>query len=206
MELPLKFPDRHEEMRRRCQAFQRLSPDDRIRLMLDTIESGPALIRSSPHREAIDRVAPSAGGNGGPSNGSCSDAMASEPLPVSKDVIDGAILLAEAASRSGVPYALIGGLAVGYWTELRFTQHVDCLLQVPQLKLPGLLDDLAARGVTIDQPTAIREWTQEHMTTLSFRNVLIDWLKPAIPLYQHILDRATEETGRTASIVRWPRV
>jgi hypothetical protein len=118
--------------------------------------------------------------------------MASEPLPVSKDVIDGAILLADAVSRAGVPYALIGGLAVGYWTELRFTRDVDCLLQVPQLKLPGLLDDLAARGVTIDQPTAIREWTQEHMTTLSFRNVLIDWLKPAIPLYQHVLDRAVE--------------
>ena len=56
MDLPLKFPDPHEKARRRCQAFQRLSPDERIRLMLDTIESGLALIRSSPHREAIDRV------------------------------------------------------------------------------------------------------------------------------------------------------
>lgn len=39
----------------------------------------------------------------------------------------------------------------------------------------------------------IREWTQQHMTTLSFRGVRIDWLKPVIPLYQHVLDRATEE-------------
>jgi hypothetical protein len=56
MELPWKFPDHREETRKRCQAFQRLSSDERIRLMLDTIESGLAMIRSSPHREAIDRV------------------------------------------------------------------------------------------------------------------------------------------------------
>ena len=56
MKLPLKFPDHHDETRKRCQEFQRLSPDERIRLMLDTIESGLALIRSSPHREAIERV------------------------------------------------------------------------------------------------------------------------------------------------------
>lgn len=31
------------------------------------------------------------------------------------------------------------------------------------------------------------------MTTLSFRGVRIDWLKPVIPLYQHVLDRATDE-------------
>lgn len=40
------------------------------------------------------------------------------------------------------------------------------------------------------------------MTTLSFRGVRIDWLKPVIPMYQHILDRATEETrlGRTVRV------
>jgi hypothetical protein len=56
MELPLKFPDPMEEARKRAEEFQRLSPDDRVRAMMDTIESGLALIRSSPHREAIDRV------------------------------------------------------------------------------------------------------------------------------------------------------
>jgi hypothetical protein len=119
--------------------------------------------------------------------------MADESLPVSKDVYDGAVLVSEAIRRAGVSYALIGGLAVGYRTELRFTRDVDCLLRVPQLKLPGLLDDLIAHGFTCDPTTTIREWTQEHMTTISFRGVLIDWLKPVIPVYQHILDRATEE-------------
>ena len=56
MELPLKFPDHHEEARKRAAEFQRLSPDERWRAILDVIESGMVLIRSSPHREAIERV------------------------------------------------------------------------------------------------------------------------------------------------------
>jgi hypothetical protein len=31
------------------------------------------------------------------------------------------------------------------------------------------------------------------MTTLSFRGIPVDWLKPVLPIYQHVLDRATEE-------------
>ena len=56
MDLPLKFPDPMEEARKRAAEFQRLSPDERVRLMLDTIESGLALLQSSPNRAAIDRV------------------------------------------------------------------------------------------------------------------------------------------------------
>lgn len=56
MELPLKFPDHFEEARKRAAEFQRLSPDERWRAIQDVIESGLELIRSSPHREAIERV------------------------------------------------------------------------------------------------------------------------------------------------------
>lgn len=56
MTLPLKFPDHHEESRKRAEEFQRLSPEERLRAMLDTIESGLVMIRSSPHRAAIDRL------------------------------------------------------------------------------------------------------------------------------------------------------
>jgi hypothetical protein len=93
-------------------------------------------------------------------------------------------------------------MATAFRGFARTTKDIDFLLQVPQLQLPGLLDDLAARGFTCDVATTIREWTQEHMTTLSFRGVRIDWLKPVIPMYQHILDRATDETrlGRTVRV------
>ena len=120
--------------------------------------------------------------------------MASEQLPVSRDVIEAALQCAAAARKANVRYALIGGLAAGFRTTPRFTRDADFLLHIPQLQLPALLDDLAAHEFACDPTTTIREWTREHMTTLSFRGVRIDWLKPVIPLYQHVLDRATEET------------
>src|SRR5437773_998351 len=72
----------------------------------------------------------------------------------------------------------------------RCTDDPGLLLHVRQLALPGLLDDLRKRGFACETETAIREWTREHMTVLSFRVVRIDWLKPALPLYHHVLDQA----------------
>ena len=65
----------------------------------------------------------------------------------------------------------------------RFTQAVDVLLDVPQLVLPGLLDELARRGFTFDAATVIREYVQEHLTAFRYGSVRIDWLKPMLPLY-----------------------
>lgn len=111
-----------------------------------------------------------------------------------QDLLDGLAAAAEGLRARRINYAVIGGMATTFRGQPRTTKDIDFLLQVPQLQLPGLLDELTARGFTCDPATTIREWTQEHMTTLSFRGIRIDWLKPVIPLYQHVLDRATEET------------
>jgi hypothetical protein len=55
MDLPLKFPDRHEEARKRAAEFQRLSPDERWREIAALMAFGLAMVRSSPQREAIER-------------------------------------------------------------------------------------------------------------------------------------------------------
>jgi hypothetical protein len=117
-------------------------------------------------------------------------------------LLTGLMELVQALDRLGVRYALIGGVAAGYRSGPRFTQDVDFLLDVPQLVLPGLLEDLRARGFDFDTEKAIREWTQDHLTVLSFHGVRIDWLKPLIPLYQHVIDQARPETwlGRTVRI------
>jgi Nucleotidyl transferase AbiEii toxin, Type IV TA system len=120
--------------------------------------------------------------------------MPDEPAPSGPDLIAGSLQLAEALQQAGVRYALIGGLAAGYRTHPRFTRDIDFLLQVPQLTLPSLLEELSRRGFNLDPTVTIREWTREHMTTLSYRGIRVDWLKPVIPIYQHVLDRATEET------------
>ena len=84
-------------------------------------------------------------------------------------------------------------MAAGYRSQPRFTKDIDFLLNVPQLSLPSVLEELVQRGFTVDLPTAIRQWTQEHMTVLSYHGIRIDWLKPVIPAYQRVLERATEE-------------
>lgn len=100
----------------------------------------------------------------------------------------------EVLARHSVNYAVIGGMAAGYRSQPRFTKDVDFLLSIPQLVLPPVLEELAGLGFSFDLIPAIREWTQEHMTVLSYHGIRIDWLKPVIPAYQHVLERATEET------------
>lgn len=120
--------------------------------------------------------------------------MAADAPIKEEDLLDALAASAEGLRAGRINYAVIGGMAATFRGQPRTTKDLDLLLQVPQLQLPGLLDDLAARGFACDPPTTIREWTHEHMTTLSFRGIRIDWLKPVIPLYQHVLDRATEES------------
>jgi hypothetical protein len=56
MTLPLQFPDPLVEARRRAEEFQHLTNEERIRLMLDTIETGFFLIRESPNRQATQKL------------------------------------------------------------------------------------------------------------------------------------------------------
>lgn len=102
--------------------------------------------------------------------------------------------LVKAFERRRVRYALIGGLALGYRSQPRFTKDVDVLLEVPQVVLPGLLEELRGRGFVFDLEETIRQWVREHMTVLSFQGTRIDWLKPVLPCYQHIIEQATPET------------
>lgn len=106
----------------------------------------------------------------------------------------GLTTVAEVLARHAVKYAVIGGLAAGYRSQPRFTKDVDFLLSIPQLVLPSVLEELVSRGFSLDLLSTIREWTQEHMTVLWYHGLRIDWLKPVIPAYAHVLERATEET------------
>src|SRR5262245_54490787 len=79
------------------------------------------------------------------------------------------------AARS-VRHALIGGLATSLRSRPRHTRDVDVLLDVPQLALPGLLDDLLVRGFSLDPAVVIEEYVRQHLTAFLFERVRIDWL------------------------------
>ena len=104
-------------------------------------------------------------------------------------------LVITALDRRTVRYALIGGLATGFRSRPRFTKDVDLILDVPQVALPALLDDLHAAGFTFDTLEVIRDFTQHHLAVLWYGRVRIDWLKPVLPAYRHVIDTATEESG-----------
>lgn len=107
------------------------------------------------------------------------------------DLVVAVELLADAFKARSIRYALVGGLALGFRGNPRFTQDVDVVLNVPQLTLPGLLDDLAKCGFGFDTTTVIHQYVQEHMTVLHFGQIQIDWIKPMLPFYHRAIRDAT---------------
>jgi hypothetical protein len=101
---------------------------------------------------------------------------------------------------SGIAYALIGGLATGYRGRPRYTKDIDLILDVPQVALPRLLEALHGRGFEFETRQVIEEFTRHHMTVLWRDGVRLDWLKPILPVYRHVLDRAQDEPGPTSVI------
>ena len=98
--------------------------------------------------------------------------------------------ITEVLERHHIAYALTGGLALGQHGVLHATQDVDLLLSIPQVKLPGVLEDLEAAGCAFDMGQTLREWVQHHMTQLAWRGIRIDWLAPVLPAFQDVLKMA----------------
>jgi len=119
--------------------------------------------------------------------------MRAETAISERDLHEGLIASAETFAELGIAYAVIGGLAAGMRSQSRFTKDIDFLLRIPQIQLSVVLEKLRERGFEFDLVSTIREWTQHHMVQLTFRGIPVDWLKPPIPLYDHVLDRATDE-------------
>lgn len=117
--------------------------------------------------------------------------MPDEHDQLADELIRAVELLADTFAAKGIRYAVVGGLATVLRGRPRFTQDVDVLLDVPQLALPGLLDELARLGFDFDPPTVIDEYVRQHMTAFRFGSVRIDWLKPVLPLYARTLVEAT---------------
>jgi hypothetical protein len=113
-------------------------------------------------------------------------------MPIDTDLVPGDSVkavesLTEAFDARSIRYALIGGLAFILRGRPRFTQDVDFLIDIPQIVLPGLLDDLADRGLTLDPAVVIQDFVRGHMASFPFGRVRIDWLKPVLPLYSRTL-------------------
>jgi predicted nucleotidyltransferase len=95
-------------------------------------------------------------------------------------------------NERSVRYAIIGGVAVGQYTRVRTTEDIDALVEVPQVALPGLLEALGQRGFAVDLLQNLRELRDDGCTALPFAGILVDLLRPVIPAYAHVLQRAVQ--------------
>jgi predicted nucleotidyltransferase len=91
-----------------------------------------------------------------------------------------------------IHYAIIGGLAVIQHTRVRTTDDIDALLSLPQIAMAGFFETLAASGFEVDVEKSIREFRDNGLTTVQFDDVIVDLMRPVLPAYAHVLDRALE--------------
>jgi predicted nucleotidyltransferase len=121
-----------------------------------------------------------------------------EPIddPLSRALDDVVAVLAEFR----ISYALIGGLATGYRSRPRYTRDIDLILDIPQVSLPAVLEALHDRGFEFESREVIEDFTRHHMAVLWRDGVRLDWLKPMLPAYRHVLDQARLEPGPTVAI------
>lgn len=105
-------------------------------------------------------------------------------------------------NERNIRYAIIGGLATIQHTRVRTTEDIDALLTVPQVAMPGLFEALKQRGFAVDLEKNIRELRDEGFTAVRFADVIVDLMRPLIPTYNHVLDRAisTQILGQTVRV------
>ncbi len=103
------------------------------------------------------------------------------------------VAIASIFEKKLIKYVLIGGVAVGQLTRPRFTKDVDFLVDVPQLKLPAVLEAMNEIGGDVDVISAIKAWNTNHMLVYQVNSIRVDWLKPVIPVYAHIIDHGVTE-------------
>lgn len=110
--------------------------------------------------------------------------------------------LVDTLNQRGISYAIIGGIAVVQHTRVRTTDDIDALVAIPQVAMPGFFESLKADGFAVEITQSIRELRDDGLTSIRFQDVQIDLMRPVIPLYAHVLDRAMQSSifGRQVRI------
>ena len=187
------FPTHRKRPANGQRSFSASAPLSAWREMAAMMAFGWEMVRTSPRRAEIERACKNRKTSGAEFSRRFSTDMAADSAIIPEDLQDALTAAADTLNAQNIAYAVIGGMAAGHRSQPRFTKDVDFLLQVPQIQLPGLLEALRQKEFKFDLTTTIREWTQHHTAQLMFRGIPVDWLKPVIAQYQHVLDRATEQ-------------
>ena len=101
--------------------------------------------------------------------------------------------LVKALETRSINYAIIGGIATIQHGRVRTTDDIDVLLNVSQIAMPALFEGLKLEGFVADERENTIQLRDDGMTSIQFRDVLVDILRPVLPVYTHVLDRAKTE-------------
>ena len=93
--------------------------------------------------------------------------------------------------RRRLKYVLIGGQAISHLTRPRYTKDVDFLIEIPQIQFPGVVEEVIEQGGELEVYSAIKAWNSNHMLSFQFKGSRVDWLKPIVPAYYHVIQHGS---------------
>ncbi len=99
--------------------------------------------------------------------------------------------LASALESLGVPYALIGGLAVSVWGEARATLDVDLAVWVEAAEIGATVDALCRRFQSVSRDPADFVRATRVLPLTTSRSVRADIVFGLLPAERDIVQRAT---------------
>lgn len=106
--------------------------------------------------------------------------------------VDVAVRFAQALEAAGVPYAIGGAIAYGYWGVPRGTRDLDLNLFVPASDADAALAPLVASGLCIDAATASATAADRGDARGMVGDVPVDVFFMSIPLHDSAARRTTQ--------------
>jgi len=93
-----------------------------------------------------------------------------------------------------IPYALIGGIAVGFAAQPRLTEDIDALIWLDLDQVPDFLDSGRSHGFVprIEHPVEFARKSRVLLLRHQQTNIGIDLSCGILPFERELLDRATE--------------
>lgn len=110
------------------------------------------------------------------------------------DATEAAVHFAVALRRAGVPYAIGGAIAYGFFGVPRGTHDVDLNLFVSGDQAAPALDALIAAGLLVDRAEAVRSADERGDARGSFQGMPVDLFFNSIPAHERASARTREVT------------
>ena len=114
-----------------------------------------------------------------------------------------AVLIARQLENAGIPYAIGGAIAYGYWGNPRGTRDLDVNLFVSADRAGPAIDTLVYAGVRLDRDRVIASAQERGDARVFYEDVPIDLFFISIPLHESAAERTVQVTllGQTIRVL-----